>query len=126
MITLPTIAPPTIAAEFIDAEFGYDTTSVLHGINLRIESGEMVGLLGPSGAGKTTLLRALLGQVRARAGTVRVGGAVPKRSTSRVGYVPQLDTVDWPSGHRGRCRRHGVGGRGRGVAVAACGRPPAP
>lgn len=86
---------PAPVVEFTDAAFAYDATVVLRNIDLRIYPGELVGLLGPSGAGKTTLLRAILGQVRARGGAVRVGGAIPKRATSRVGYVPQLDTVDW-------------------------------
>jgi len=60
-----------------------------------VEAGELVGLLGPSGAGKTTLLRALLGEVRARSGAVLVHGAPVGRRGRRVGYVPQVDSVDW-------------------------------
>ena len=89
-----TSSRPTVV-EFAGAEFGYDATSVVHDIDLRVSAGELVGLLGPSGAGKTTLLRALLGQVRPRRGVVRVDGVEARRGRSRVGYVPQLDTVDW-------------------------------
>ena len=64
--------------EFTDATFAYDGTVVLHDIDLRVDPGELVGLLGPSGAGKTTLLRALLGQVRARRG--RVGPSSLRRA----------------------------------------------
>ena len=93
--TAPPTSRPTFVVEFAGAEFGYDATSVLHDIDLRVGAGELVGLLGPSGAGKTTLLRALLGQVRPRRGEVRVDGQDARRGRSRVGYVPQLDTVDW-------------------------------
>lgn len=86
---------PTPVVEFANAAFAYDATVVLHNIDLRIDAGELVGLLGPSGAGKTTLLRALLGQVRPQRGRVSVAGVSARRGASRVGYVPQLDTVDW-------------------------------
>lgn len=90
-----TIVVPDPAAAFVDAEFGYDAASVLRHVDLEIGAGEMVGLLGPSGAGKTTLLKALLGQIAPRSGRVRVNGIEPRRGRGRVGYVPQLDTVDW-------------------------------
>ena len=39
----------------------YDQTSILNGISLSIETGEIVSILGPSGSGKTTLLNCILG-----------------------------------------------------------------
>ncbi len=42
----------------------YDTATVLDDANLRVEKGELVGLVGPNGAGKTTLLRAIAGLIR--------------------------------------------------------------
>ncbi|MGK9147734.1 ATP-binding cassette domain-containing protein [Plantibacter flavus] len=52
----------------------YRGTEVLHGIDLRIEPGERIGLIGESGSGKTTIGRALLGLVRPTAGTVSFEG----------------------------------------------------
>lgn len=46
----------------------------LRGVDLEVEPGEMVALLGPSGMGKTTVLRLMAGLMAASAGIVRVGG----------------------------------------------------
>ncbi len=51
-----------------------DGEPVLKACTLRVAPGEIVAIQGPSGGGKTTLLRLLLGQLRPRTGTVRIGG----------------------------------------------------
>lgn len=49
------------AIKFTDVHFGYDKArEVLHGIDLEVKSGEMIGLVGPSGAGKSTMINLLL------------------------------------------------------------------
>jgi branched-chain amino acid transport system ATP-binding protein len=47
-----------------DVVVRYDTATVLDGASLRVEQGELVGLVGPNGAGKTTLLRAIAGLIK--------------------------------------------------------------
>ncbi len=74
---------------------GYEKQSVLQGVNLQIMRGDFVGLLGPSGSGKTTLLRALLGAVDVYEGEVLVDGVRASERRPRIGYVPQLETIDW-------------------------------
>ena len=52
----------------------YNNTTVLNGIDLSIERGEIVSLIGPSGSGKSTLLRVITGLLRPERGTVRLAG----------------------------------------------------
>jgi len=49
----------------------YGAIVALRGINLRVDAGRIVTLIGANGAGKTTLLRSISGLLRARSGTVR-------------------------------------------------------
>lgn len=68
---------------------------VLHGLDLHIPTGQVVGLLGPSGCGKSTLMRALVGVQAGVTGSLEVlgqpAGARPLRD--RVGYVTQAASV---------------------------------
>lgn len=82
--------------ELRGAACGYDgSPPVLSGLNLTVERGEFVGLLGPSGAGKTTLLRTLLGAARLFEGDALVEGRSVRERRPRAGYVPQLEAIDW-------------------------------
>jgi len=72
---------------------GYGGRPVLPPIDLEVQRGDFLALVGPNGSGKTTILRALLGLLRPLSGTVeRVG------PPARVGYVPQRKVLDhsWP------------------------------
>ena len=74
---------------------GYDKQEILSDVSLDIMEGDFVGLLGPSGSGKTTLLRAILGAVEIYQGQIEVEGVLSSQKKPRVGYVPQLETIDW-------------------------------
>src|SRR5256884_6546519 len=50
--------------EVKDLAVRYDKAVILNGVSLRVDEGELVGLVGPNGAGKSTLLRAISGLVR--------------------------------------------------------------
>ena len=66
---------------------------VLDNIDLAIEAGEFVGLLGANGAGKTTLMRALLGLLPPAAGHIEVLGQAARRGNPAIGYMPQSRSV---------------------------------
>lgn len=60
--------------EITGLEAGYGSLGVLRGVDLKVERGEVVALLGTNGAGKTTLLRTIAGLHRARVGDIRFEG----------------------------------------------------
>ncbi len=89
----PATGAPIVALENVSC--GYDGQPVLSGMDLRIMPGDFVGLLGPSGSGKSTLLRVVLGSVRIFSGRVSIDGVPVGRKRPAVGYVPQLEAIDW-------------------------------
>ena len=68
---------------------------VLHGVDLTVRRGEIVGLLGPSGCGKTTLMRAIVGVQAHVSGTIELLGrpAGDPSLRRKVGYVTQAPSV---------------------------------
>lgn len=84
-----------LIVQMIDVTCGYDGEPILQNIDLAVNHGDFVGILGPSGSGKTTLLRAILGAANLFDGEIRVDGRSIAHSKPIVGYVPQLETIDW-------------------------------
>jgi ATP-binding cassette subfamily F protein uup len=83
---LRTVAAPRLGHTVIEAEHvqkSYEHRKVLDDVNLILQRGERVGLVGPNGVGKTTFLRVLLGETPPDAGTVVVG------KNTRVAYYDQ-------------------------------------
>jgi zinc/manganese transport system ATP-binding protein len=62
---------------------------VLSAVDLAIQEGEFVGMLGSNGSGKTTLMRAILGLIPLQAGVIRVLGQRATRGNPSIGYMPQ-------------------------------------
>jgi len=63
---------------------GYGRIEALHGVDLRLERGQLVALVGANGAGKTTLLRAISGLIGTRGGTVSLLGCDVTRSPAEA------------------------------------------
>ncbi len=84
----------TAIISFQDVDFAYNSEPILKDVNLEIQSGEFVSIIGPNGGGKTSLLLLALGMLRPNRGTVQVFGRAPERERSRLGYVPQFTHFD--------------------------------
>lgn len=86
----------TPALSIRDVRFGYERgRPVLDGVTIDIPEGTLVGLVGPNGSGKSTLLKVVLGLLKPWRGEVRVFGEPIGRVRRRVGYMPQIEAVDW-------------------------------
>lgn len=78
-----------------DVESGYGESMVLRGVNMKVEPGQVVCLMGRNGVGKTTLMKTIMGLIKAKRGTISYGGrdmtqATPdRRAKAGIGYVPQ-------------------------------------
>jgi branched-chain amino acid transport system ATP-binding protein len=76
-------------------EAGYRGAVVLRGIDLTLEEGQSIALLGRNGVGKTTLINTIVGVTRRIAGTIHMGardltGMIPEhRAVAGIGWVPQ-------------------------------------
>ena len=68
----------------------YGRKSALDGVNLNIEPGRIVGLLGPNGSGKTTLIKLANGLLTPDGGSIAVCGMKPGKGThALVSYLPE-------------------------------------
>ncbi|MCM2472680.1 ABC transporter ATP-binding protein [Rhizobium sp. CG5] len=73
----------------------YGESHVLHGVDMTVEEGEMITILGRNGVGKTTTLRTIMGILRERKGEIRFDGrdmmSVPLHRTAHagIGFVPE-------------------------------------
>lgn len=84
---------PVISLSSVTARLG--GRPVLRGIDLTVDRGEVVALLGPNGCGKSTTVRTVVGQVPVTGGELRLFGTPVRRFRDwrRVGYVPQRSTA---------------------------------
>ena len=85
--------PQAISAQNLAYEI--EGKTLLDGVDLEAERGQLVGLIGPNGAGKTTLLRTISGILRYRRGSVRLEGSdlmslSPKDVAATLALVPQI------------------------------------
>lgn len=79
--------------EAVDLTKKYGSHTALHGLNLRVEPGEIYGLLGANGAGKSTTIKLFLGLITPTSGGVRIDGQDAAQDARNVraqlGYIPE-------------------------------------
>jgi len=85
----------TAALEIKDLHAWYGESHVLHGVNMVVQPGEVVTLLGRNGAGRTSTLRAIMGLTGSRKGSIEVNGVqtigMPTHRIAHlvIGYCPE-------------------------------------
>ncbi len=85
--------------EIKDLRFAYPHKPVLNGIDLDVERGELVALLGANGSGKSTMVKCLCGVLSPESGTMSLDGVdllnmSMRERAGRIGYVPQSMGAD--------------------------------
>lgn len=81
--------------EVSDLKSWYGESQALHGVDLSVDEGETITILGRNGVGKTTTLRTIMGIIRKRTGNINIAGtnlmSVPLHRTARygLGFVPE-------------------------------------
>ncbi|GGK71964.1 ABC transporter ATP-binding protein [Haloarcula sebkhae] len=81
--------------ELDEVSAAYDTTPILRDVDLSVEEGEIVGVMGKNGVGKTTLLKTVMGLLEPSDGTISYDGtdvthaSADERARAGIGYIPQ-------------------------------------
>ena len=83
------------AIEVHDLTVSYDKKPVLWGVDFKLPSGVICGIIGPNGSGKTTLLKSMMGLLKPVSGSITLFGKPLGQMRRAVSYVPQHETVDW-------------------------------
>lgn len=88
--------PSLFTLDHVDVS--YNSTRVLKGISLEVQSGEFLGIIGPNGSGKSTLLRAMSGVLPLSAGSItlekkKIAGMSARELARRLAVVPQDNPV---------------------------------
>lgn len=84
--------------EFNNLTKSYGRKNALDNINLKIEKGKIIGLLGPNGSGKTTLIKIINDLLQPTTGTIRINGEKPGINSKRIiSYLPDNTYLDMNS-----------------------------
>jgi len=90
---------PILECNGLTKAFGHK--KALSDVNLKIDHGQIVGLLGPNGSGKTTLIKLANALLTPSAGEIRISGMTPGLSTKKIiSYLPERNYLnDWMRVH---------------------------
>ena len=75
--------------EVRNLSFGYHDNTILENINLSVNQGDYLAIIGPNGGGKTTFVKLLLGLRSPSKGTIMIDGKSPLKARNAIGYLPQ-------------------------------------
>ncbi len=83
---------PVLALHAATLSFG--NRELWKNLNLEVQQGEFLAVLGPNGTGKTSLLKTILGQQKLTSGSIEFLGEPVARGSSRIGYIPQQKLLE--------------------------------
>lgn len=88
---------PEVVAQRVDFSYPGQSKKVFENLNLKVQSGEFLGIVGPSGSGKTTLVDLLLGVVNPNQGSIQISGVSTSKAREvwpgAIAYVPQESSM---------------------------------
>jgi zinc/manganese transport system ATP-binding protein len=100
MLSAPRSAEPggPAVVELRGARLSFGPRTLWSGLDLTVEPGQFITVLGSNGSGKSSLLKSILGTQPLSAGTVSVSGLPTRRGSRQIGYIPQHSgySVDVP------------------------------
>ncbi|MEO7147596.1 MAG: ATP-binding cassette domain-containing protein [Terrimesophilobacter sp.] len=76
------------------ATLAFGKRQLWHNLNLAVQPGEFLAVLGPNGSGKTSLLKTILGQQRLSSGSVELLGSPIRQGSREIGYIPQQKLME--------------------------------
>lgn len=87
----------TLSIQLENITVTYHDKVALHGVNLSLRPGAIVGLVGMNGSGKSTLFKTIMGFITPTTGRVQIEGLPIRLAQKRgcVAYIPQTEQVDW-------------------------------
>ncbi len=91
----PTLRAGTPILQVRGLSAGYPGTVAFRDVSFDLAAGNLVALIGPNGSGKSTLIKALVGLIDPIDGQIDVWGRPPAAVRERIGYMPQVEAVDW-------------------------------
>ncbi|MBC7401968.1 MAG: ABC transporter ATP-binding protein [Microbacteriaceae bacterium] len=113
MITVPVLA-------LHGATLAFGSRTLWNNLNLEVQPGEFLAVLGPNGSGKTSLLKTILGQQKLSAGTIELLGEPVTKGSRRIGYIPQQKLLEQGTPLRARdLVAFGVNGHRFGLPISS-------
>ena len=77
-----------------DATLSFGQRTIWSNLNIEVQSGEFIAVIGANGSGKSMLLKSILGQQQLSSGSISFLGKPTARGNTKIGYIPQHRAVD--------------------------------